>query len=138
VGLQRHQRAEVPHFPTSDGYWKIIKVNSGKGLDIKDVSTAQNALVHQWSYVGGNNQQFKFVGRGNNQFSIHARHTGMALDLYWGSADNGTTIVQYPYTGGGNQLSASPDPLTSPASPASPTSGRAPSAAGVARRPATG
>jgi chitinase len=90
--------------PTSDGYFKIINVNSNKGLDIKDVSSAQNAPIHQWSYVGGGNQQFKFVGRGNNQFSIHVRHTDMALDLYWGSAANGTQYVQYPYTGAANQL----------------------------------
>ncbi|AKJ06226.1 ricin-type beta-trefoil lectin protein [Archangium gephyra] len=90
--------------PTSDGYWKIINVNSGKGLDIKDVSYAQNAEVHQWSYVGGANQQFKFVARGNNQFSIHARHTDMVIDLLWGSSTNGTGFVQYPYTGTANQL----------------------------------
>ncbi|ATB32903.1 glycoside hydrolase family 19 protein [Melittangium boletus] len=90
--------------PTSDGYWKIINVNSGKGFDIKEVSYAQNAELHQWSYVGGANQQFKFVNRGNNNFSIHARHTDMVIDLLWGSADNGTGFVQYPYTGTANQL----------------------------------
>lgn len=99
TGAQRFNIA-----PTSDGYWKIINVNSGKGLDIQGASTDANAPVHQWSYVGGNNQQFKIVDRGNNQFSIQARHTDMAVDLYWGRPDNGTGFVQYPYTGTSNQL----------------------------------
>ncbi|SET60164.1 Thaumatin family protein [Stigmatella erecta] len=88
--------------PTSGGYWKIINVNSGKGLDVKDGSTALNAEIHQWSYVGANNQQFKFVDRGSSRFSIHARHTDMVVDLYWGKPDNGTGYVQYPFTAGQN------------------------------------
>ncbi|WP_225409400.1 RICIN domain-containing protein [Stigmatella hybrida] len=90
--------------PTSDGYWKIINVNSGKGLDVKGVSYDQNAEIHQWSYVGGANQQFRFVNRGGDRFTIHLRHTDMAIDLYWGSADNGTVYVQYPYSTYDNQL----------------------------------
>lgn len=99
TGAQRFNIA-----PTSDGYWKIINVKSGKGLDIQGASTQANAPVQQWSYVGGNHQQFKIVARGNNRFSIQARHTDMAVDLYWGRPDNGTGFVQYPYTGTSNQL----------------------------------
>ena len=90
--------------PTSGGYFKIINVNSGKGLDIKDVSTLANAVVQQWSYGGGANQQFRFVARGANQFSFHPRLTDMAVDLYYGRPDNGTILVQYPYAGTSNQL----------------------------------
>lgn len=89
--------------PTSNGYFRIINVNSNKGLDIAGASTAPNARLQQWAYGGGANQQFKFVGRGNSQFSMHARHTDMAIDLSWESAANGTIIVQYPYAGWGNQ-----------------------------------
>jgi len=53
---------------------------------------------------GGANRQLRVVSRGGTQFSMHARHTDMALDLAWGSPDNGTTILQYPFHGGNNQL----------------------------------
>ncbi len=67
------------------------------------MSTAANARLQQWGYGGGANQQFKIVDRGNGEFSIQARHTDMALDVFWGRADDGTPIVQYPWTGTSNQ-----------------------------------
>ena len=61
-------------------------------------------MVQQWTYSGGSNQQFRFIARGANQFSFHPQLTDMAIDLYWGKADNGTILVQYPYAGTPNQL----------------------------------
>ena len=87
-----------------DGYYEIVNVHSNKSLDIRDVSTQANAQLQQWGYGGGQNQQFQIVNRGGGQFSLHPRHTGMALDVFWGNPDDGTPIVQYPWSGRNNQL----------------------------------
>ena len=43
------------------GYYKIINVNSGKSLDVENVSTANGANIQVWAYTGGLNQQWQFV-----------------------------------------------------------------------------
>ncbi|MBD3921170.1 RICIN domain-containing protein [Paenibacillus sp. PR3] len=44
----------------SGGYYKIINRNSSKALDIANVSTANGAVVQQWTYTGADNQLFSF------------------------------------------------------------------------------
>lgn len=43
------------------GYYKIINVNSGKSLDVENVSTANGANIQVWSYTGGLNQQWQLI-----------------------------------------------------------------------------
>ncbi|MEZ0131066.1 RICIN domain-containing protein [Flavobacterium sp. LBUM151] len=43
------------------GYYKIINVNSGKSLDVENVSTANGANIQVWTYTGGLNQQWQLV-----------------------------------------------------------------------------
>lgn len=43
------------------GYYKIINANSGKSLDVQDVSLVNGANIQVWAYTGGNNQQWQLV-----------------------------------------------------------------------------
>jgi uncharacterized protein YjdB len=43
------------------GLYKILNVNSGKSLDVQDVSTSNGANIQVWDYTGGLNQQWSFV-----------------------------------------------------------------------------
>ena len=43
------------------GYYKIINLNSGKALDVENVSTLNGASIQVWSYTGGLNQQWQLV-----------------------------------------------------------------------------
>jgi glucosylceramidase len=38
----------------------VIAENSGKALDVRDVSTNDGAAIQQWDYNGGANQQWQF------------------------------------------------------------------------------
>lgn len=42
------------------GYYQVLNVNSGKALDVYGGSTSDGASVIQWSWNGGNNQQWSF------------------------------------------------------------------------------
>lgn len=46
---------------TDNGYYKIINVNSGKTLDLYQLSLNNGGVVDQWDYKGGRNQQWGFV-----------------------------------------------------------------------------
>ncbi|WP_433939640.1 RICIN domain-containing protein [Paenibacillus lautus] len=52
-----HQR--FAFIPVGDGYYRITPVISNKPADVKDISTADGALIHQWRYILGHHQQWK-------------------------------------------------------------------------------
>ncbi|MCM3257565.1 RICIN domain-containing protein [Paenibacillus lautus] len=52
-----HQR--FAFIPVGDGHYRITPVISNKPADVKDISTADGALIHQWRYILGHHQQWK-------------------------------------------------------------------------------
>jgi len=46
---------------STSGYYALAALSSGKVLDVEDASTADGANVHQWSWWGGDNQQWEFL-----------------------------------------------------------------------------
>ncbi len=45
--------------PVGSGYHRITPVHSNKPADVEGISTADGALIQQWRYVLGNNQQWR-------------------------------------------------------------------------------
>jgi hypothetical protein len=45
--------------PVDDGHFRLTAVHSGKVADVEGPSTADGADVHQWNYVGAQNQQWR-------------------------------------------------------------------------------
>jgi hypothetical protein len=43
------------------GYYKIVSRSSGKVLDVPGASTANGAIIEQWTDNGGQNQQWSLV-----------------------------------------------------------------------------
>ncbi|ABX04072.1 Ricin B lectin [Herpetosiphon aurantiacus DSM 785] len=89
----------------ANSYYRVTARHSGKALDVADVSSADGANVHQWGYVGGLNQQWRFESVGSNYFKVTARHSGKALDVAGGTTatGNGVNIHQWPYGNTTNQ-----------------------------------
>ena len=87
----------------SNVYYKIVNRNSGKGLDVNGSSMADGAGIIQWSYWGGNNQQWQIVDNGGGYYRIINRNSGKALDVNGGSTTDGAMIIQWTYSGGNNQ-----------------------------------
>ncbi|MFC8797571.1 non-reducing end alpha-L-arabinofuranosidase family hydrolase [Promicromonospora sp. NPDC057138] len=84
-------------------WYVLLNRNSGKAMDVSGVSTADGALIHQWTRTNANNQQFQFVDAGGGYYKIKARHSGKLIDVSnWSTAD-GAAIHQWTDTGGANQ-----------------------------------
>ncbi|MFP9060157.1 RICIN domain-containing protein [Natrialbaceae archaeon A-chndr2] len=86
-----------------EGTYRILADHSGKALDVADVSTDDGANVHQWEYVGGDNQHWTLEAVGDNEYRIVADHSGKVLDVENASGEDGTNVHQWEDVGGDNQ-----------------------------------
>ncbi|MFC8505687.1 RICIN domain-containing protein [Streptomyces sp. NPDC057411] len=81
-------------------------LNSGRVLEVGGWSTANGALVNQWDYHGGANQQWAADGHwyGSQWWGMEkSAHTGKCLDVAGWSKDNGATVHMWDCHGGDNQ-----------------------------------
>lgn len=87
----------------TNAYYVLVNRNSGKVLDVRDTSTADGAVIQQWSRNDGAWQQFQFVASGSGYYRLKARHSGKVVDLWeWNTAD-GAEYRQYADQNGTNQ-----------------------------------
>ncbi|WP_336109702.1 RICIN domain-containing protein [Streptomyces sp. PTD9-10] len=85
---------------TGDGYVRIGNGNNtGQVVDVADVSTADNAQVHLWSYGAGANQQWLPVDDGGGAFHLVNRGSGKCLDDPGASLADSVQFVQYTCNG---------------------------------------
>jgi len=91
-----------PYNPSA--YYKITNRNSGKVLDINGSSTADGASAIQWTWSGGNNQQWQIIESGGGYYRLINRNSGKVADVTGASKTNGAAIIQYTWGGGSNQL----------------------------------
>ena len=76
--------------------------NSAQVWDVSNVSTADGALIHSWTYVSGTNQQWQAVSEGNGYYHFVNLNSGKCLDLPGGSATDGVQYQQWACGGGTN------------------------------------
>ncbi len=86
---------------TTDGYYQIVNVNSGKALDVG--GTANGSICQQYSYWGGSNQQWAVTDIGNGYYKITSRTSGRSLDVAGQSTTDGADVIIWDYWGGNNQ-----------------------------------
>jgi Ricin-type beta-trefoil lectin domain-like len=103
------QSSPPPHYPVrADRYYKIVSKNSGRALDLTGGPCAQGNGIRaqQWSYLGGDNQKFRFVAMQDYSYQIVVKHSGLSLDVEGGpnAVENGRSLQQYTYLGGLNQV----------------------------------
>lgn len=85
---------------TSDGHVRIgSRADSAQVVDVSDVSTADNAAVHLWTYGGGLNQQWRAVDEGGGAFHLVNRNSGKCLDVPSASTADSVQLVQYTCNG---------------------------------------
>ncbi|HEY7304253.1 MAG TPA: RICIN domain-containing protein [Bryobacteraceae bacterium] len=82
---------------------EIIARNSGKCLDVRNISTLQGAGVQQWTCWNGPNQQWKLTPAGDGSFIVRSINSGMVLDVYGAFTNNGDKIQQWSSLGQANQ-----------------------------------
>ena len=87
----------------SGATYSITAKHSGKVIDVSSISMDDGALVHQWTYVGGNNQKWVVTDLANGHYALKAVHSGKALDVRGSSTADAASVQQMPYTGADNQ-----------------------------------
>jgi pectate lyase C len=90
-------------YPNESKYYKIVDRHSGMVIDVSGWSKKDGGNIHKWSYVGGNNQQWKFQHLGGGWHKIISRHSGMVIDVSSWSKSDGANIQQWSWGGGQNQ-----------------------------------
>ena len=81
----------------------MIATHSGKALDVSGASTANAALLIQYTPHGGTNQQWQLQSVGGGYYTIAARHSGKMIDVDHALTTEGASILQWPANGGLNQ-----------------------------------
>ena len=96
----------------TNAWYVLVNRNSGKALDVYNLSTADGGRITQWTRNNQNQQQWQFVDSGGGYYRLKSRHSGKVLDVSNWSTANGGAIVQWSDTNGANQqwrLADSPD-----------------------------
>jgi hypothetical protein len=81
----------------------VINRNSGKCLDVSGVSTANGAIIQQWTCGSGTNQRWRMQDMGGGYIQLIAQHSNKCLDVSGASTANGATIHQWTCGSGTNQ-----------------------------------
>jgi hypothetical protein len=84
--------------------WYVIRnVGSDKVMDVSNAGCCNGAWIHQWTYEGQTNQQWRIVDVGGGYYKIVARHSGRVLDVESASPYSGARLHQWAYDGSQNQ-----------------------------------
>jgi hypothetical protein len=87
----------------TSAWYVLVNRNSGKALDVSNTSTADGAVIHQWSRHDGANQQWQFVDSGNGYYRLKSKNSGKVLEIgNWSTAD-GARVQQWTDLNGTNQ-----------------------------------
>jgi beta-xylosidase len=87
----------------TNAWYILANRNSGKALDVYNLSTADGGRITQWSRNDGNQQQWQFADSGDGYYRLKSRHSGKVLDVYNWSTANSAAIVQWADHNGTNQ-----------------------------------
>lgn len=102
LGLATAGGASAASIDTS-AWYVLVNRQSGKAMDVAAKSTADGAVIQQWTRNDGANQQWQFVDSGSGYYRLKARNSGKVLDLWnWSTADRGE-FRQYQDLNGTNQ-----------------------------------
>jgi hypothetical protein len=87
----------------TSAWYVLVNRNSGKAMDVSNTSTADGAVIHQWSRHDGANQQWQFVDSGDGYYRLKSKNSGKVLDVdNWSTADGGK-VQQWTDLNGTNQ-----------------------------------
>ncbi len=90
---------------TSDGFYKIVNVNSGKVLDVSGASTENGTRVQQYSWNGTNAQKWTVISKGDGLYGIvSALSSSCVLDLSGAGTQNCNRVQLYSNNGTKAQL----------------------------------
>jgi hypothetical protein len=95
---------QTPRFGIDPNAWYVIRnVATNKVMDVESAGYCNGYYVHQWTYQGLANQQWRIQEVGGGYYKVEARHSGRVLDVKSASLSDGASIHQWGYDGSLNQ-----------------------------------
>ncbi|RKH08954.1 chitinase [Corallococcus sp. CA053C] len=85
------------------GAYRLVNKASGRCVDISGPSTADGAIIHQWTCHTGPSQQWTMEATDSGYYRFVSRYSGKALDVKDVSTTDGAGLQQWSYSGGANQ-----------------------------------
>ena len=76
----------------AEGLYKLENKLTGKVLDVIASGADNGAWVHQWDYLGKDNQLWELVPAGKGLYKIKSKLSGKVLDIVDMSAENGAHV----------------------------------------------
>ena len=88
------------------GVYELEPQNAlGKRLDVRALSTADQAIVELYQSNSGPNQRWKFIAKGTELYELEPQHApGKRLDVAGRSAGDNIKVQTYTSNGGSNQV----------------------------------
>ncbi|WP_125777886.1 family 43 glycosylhydrolase [Antribacter gilvus] len=96
----------------TNAWYVLVNRNSGKALEVADLSTANNAGIQQWARNDHAVQQWQFVSSGSGYYRLKSRHSGKVIDVASRSTADGANVVQYTDNNATNQQFSVQDPAS--------------------------
>lgn len=85
------------------GTYEISNVNSGLAMEVFGQSKSAGAVVDQYTWNGGTNQEWTLAYLSNGLYTLTNVNSGLVLDVNGKSVSDGGKIDQYTSNGGSNQ-----------------------------------
>jgi hypothetical protein len=74
----------------------LVARHSGKCADVSGVSTADGAVLHQWTCINGQlNQEWNFTATTDGYYTLRATHSGKCMDVSGVSTADGAVVHQW-------------------------------------------
>ncbi|MEU4687744.1 pectate lyase [Actinoplanes sp. NPDC023714] len=93
AGLIAPQQASAATIDLN-AYYVLKNQHSGKVLDVWNLSTADGAVINQWTQNNGDWQQWKFLDMGSGNYRLQAKHSGKVLNVQGASTADGAQVIQ--------------------------------------------
>ncbi|WP_084761839.1 RICIN domain-containing protein [Spirosoma spitsbergense] len=100
--------------PADGGYYSITVLSTQKGIQVANFSSADDALLEQWTYWGGSHQQWSAQRNAEGYYTFSNRNSSKAITVRNASTAEGAEISQQTL-GAGQQQQWSVQERTCPA-----------------------
>ncbi len=97
------QRWRIEAVDVGRGWYKIVNVFTRKALDIKDASKADRAILIQSKSSDAKSQHWRLDKQDDGSYKILSRWSGKAIDIPFGSKEQGKTLELCEDNNQGNQ-----------------------------------
>jgi|GEM_PF-3310758 len=94
-------QASFSFSPTA--YYVIRNVATDKVMDVESAGCCNGYFIHQWTYSGQTNAQWRIEDLGNGYYRLKARHSGRVADVRNASLANDARLHQWGWDGSTNQ-----------------------------------